>query len=135
MKVGFDTKKYYIITTVSVHHTQRNSAIGFIKYPGSEDKELLRHKELVRKEVERVEKETGAKFCHLEFYKSSLPFRFVFVFDLGLSDNSIFNKMKLKAPNMVNSIRADDNDYISKLKDDYEKNEVYHHEGYTAFIY
>jgi hypothetical protein len=135
MAYGFDTKKYYMITTVPVHYTERNSAIGFVKYPDSPDKELLRHRELVRKEVEQVEKETGAKFCHLEFYKSSLPYRFVFVFDLGLSDNTIFNKMKLKCPAMVDNIRADDDDYVRMLKENYENNEVYHHEGYTAFIY
>jgi len=134
MSYGFDYKKYYVITSISVHHTQRNSCIGFIKYPDSEDKELQRHKHDIQAESKRVEELTGAKFCHLYFYKSSLPFRFILVFDLGLNDKNIINKMKLKAPNMVNSIRADDNDYISKLKDDYEKNEVYHHEGYTAFI-
>ena len=134
MSYGFNYKKYYVITTVSVHHTQRNSAIGFIKYPGSEDKELLRHKELVRKEVERVEKETGAKFCHLYFYKSSLPFRFILVFDLGLNDKNIINKMKLKCPSMCEHIRSDSDDYVKLLRDRYEENETFEHDGYTALL-
>ena len=134
MSYGFDYKKYYVITSISVHHTQRNSCIGFIKYPGSEDKELQRHKYDIQAESKRVEKLTGAKFCHLYFYKSSLPFRFILVFDLGLNDKNIINKMKLKCPSMCEHIRSDSDDYVKLLRDRYEENETFEHDGYTALL-
>lgn len=132
--VGFDCKKYYVITTVSVHYSHRNSCIGFVKYPDSEDKELLRHKKVIVEELNRVERLTGAKFCHLLFYCHSLPFRFVLIFDMGLHDKDFINKMKMKMPHMVDFIRPDDDSYVLLMKERYDKVTVYEHDGFTAFV-
>jgi len=133
MNYGFDYKKYYIVTEISVHYSHRNSCIGFVKYPDSEDKELLRHKDMVMKEVEKVESSTGAKFCHLCFYSHTLPHRFILIFDMGLQDKNFINKMKMKIPHMVEDIRPDDDSYIVLMKNRYETMDVYEHDGFTAF--
>lgn len=134
MSTGFESKKHYIITTVFVNMSDRNSAISFITEPQEDTRKNNKFRELVRKEVDRVVGQTGAKFCHLYFFKSSIPFRFAFVFDMGLQDKHFLNKTKLKFPNLHTDIRADDHDYVKRLRDSYEKNSVYEHDGYTAFI-
>lgn len=139
---GFDTEKYYILFPSPLPFSNNTFYIReYVEKKASDfSSEIMTH--FIDSEIESALSQArqyshDIELCHVLFRINTQPVTMYVVFDAGEHDRNFKNRVKLKAPCLVDYIRPESDEFIKALKASYTSNQskVYDHGDFTAHIY